>query len=78
MHVRVDPRLTLMEKVLRMQDEGIGKEWGVKRIKSKRDDGHGNTEFLVEWDGNWVDTWLGFNLKRTLRSLCGCISSDLD
>ena len=40
-----------------MHDEGIGKEWGVKSIKSKRDDGHGNIEFLVEWDGNWVDTW---------------------
>ena len=40
-----------------MQDEGIGKEWGVKSIKSRRDDGHGNIEFLVEWDGNWVDTW---------------------
>ena len=40
-----------------MQDEGMGKEWGVKSIKSKRDDGHGNIEFLVEWDGNWVDTW---------------------
>ena len=40
-----------------MRDEGIGKEWGVKSIKSKRDDGHGNIEFLVEWDGNWVDTW---------------------
>ena len=40
-----------------MQDKGIGKEWGVKSIKSKRDDGHGNIEFLVEWDGNWADTW---------------------
>ena len=40
-----------------MQDKGNGKEWGVKSIKSKRDDGHGNIEFLVEWDGNWVDTW---------------------
>jgi hypothetical protein len=49
----------LWEKVLRMQDEGIGKEWGVKSIKFKRDDGHGNIEFLVEWDGSWVDTWLG-------------------
>jgi hypothetical protein len=39
-----------------MQDEGIGKEWGVKSIKFKRDDGHGNIEFLVEWDGNWADT----------------------
>ena len=57
MHVRVDPCLTLMEKVLRMQDKGIGKEWGVKSIKSRRDDGHGNIEFLVEWDGNWADTW---------------------
>jgi hypothetical protein len=42
-----------------MQDEGIGKEWGVKSIKFKRDDGHGKIEFLVEWDGSWVDTWLG-------------------
>ena len=47
MHVRVDPCLTLnMEKVLRIQDKGIGKEWGVKSIKSKRDDGHGTIEFL--------------------------------
>ena len=42
-----------------MHDKGIGKEWGVKSTKSKRDDGHGNIEFLVEWDGtcNWADTW---------------------
>ena len=40
-----------------MHDEGNGKERGVKSIKSKRDDGHGNIEFLVEWDGNWADTW---------------------
>ena len=40
-----------------MQDEGNGKEWGVKSIKSKRDDVHGNIEFLVEWDCNWADTW---------------------
>ena len=47
-----------------MHDEGIGKEWGVKSIKSNRDDGHGNIEFLVEWDGNWVDTW---NPLKTLK-----------
>ena len=41
--------------MLRIQDEGIGKKWGVKSIKSKRDDGHGNIEILVEWDGNWAD-----------------------
>ena len=47
-----------------MQDKGIGKEWGVKSIKSKRDDGHGNIEFLVEWDGNWAT--LG-NPRETLK-----------
>ena len=40
---RVSP---LWEKVLRVQDKGIGKEWGVKSIKSKQDDGHGTIEFL--------------------------------
>ena len=32
-------------------------EWGVKSIKKRRIDEHGNIEFLVEWDGNWMDTW---------------------
>ena len=51
-----------------MQHEGIGKEWGVKSIKSRRDDGHGNIEFLVEWDGNWVGTWEPeVNLTKSLR-----------
>jgi hypothetical protein len=62
-----------------MQDKGNGKEWGVKSIKSKQDDGHGNIEFLVEWDGNWVVIGLTLrNMKRTLGSLFGCTSDDLD
>ena len=32
-------------------------EWGVKSIKQRRNDEHGNIEFLVEWDGNWMDIW---------------------
>ena len=36
---------------------GNREKWGVKSIKSKRDDEYGNIEFLVEWDGNWGDTW---------------------
>ena len=32
-------------------------EWGVKSIKKRRIDEHGNIEFLVEWDGDWMDTW---------------------
>ncbi len=52
-----------------MQDEGTGKEWGVKSIERKRDDGHGNIEFLVEWDGNWADIGLalGNPLQVTLK-----------
>ena len=33
------------------------REWGVKSIKQRRNDEHGNIEFLVEWDGDWMDTW---------------------
>ena len=33
------------------------KEWGVKSIKKRREDEHGNIEFLVEWDGDWAETW---------------------
>ena len=58
-----------------MQDKGIGKEWGVKSIKSKRDDGHGNIEFLVEWDGNWADTWEPpGNLKTAAEHIHVCVS----
>lgn len=58
-----------------MQDEGIGKEWGVKSIKSKRDDGHGNIEFLVEWDGNWADTW---EPSENLKNAAGHIHAFLN
>ena len=39
------------------QAKGTNKEWGVKSIKKRREDEHGNIEFLVEWDGDWADTW---------------------
>ena len=29
----------------------------VKSIKKRREDEHGNIEFLVEWDGDWAETW---------------------
>ena len=32
-------------------------EWGVKSVKQRRNDEHGKIEFLVEWDGDWMDTW---------------------
>ena len=41
----------------RLQAKGTNKEWGVKSIKKRREDEHGNIEFLVEWDGDWADTW---------------------
>ena len=41
----------------RMQAKGTAKEWGVKFIKKRREDEHGNIEFLVEWDGDWAETW---------------------
>ena len=40
-----------------MQAKGTAKEWGVKSIKKRREDEHGNIEFLVEWDGDWAETW---------------------
>ena len=40
-----------------MKAKGTDKEWGVKSIKKRREDEHGNIEFLVEWDGDWADTW---------------------
>ena len=40
-----------------MQAKGTAKEWGVKSIKTKREDEHGNIEFLVEWNGDWAETW---------------------
>ena len=41
----------------RMQSRAEDKEWGVKSIKQRRSDEHGNIEFLVEWDGDWMNTW---------------------
>ena len=41
----------------RMQAKGTAEEWGVKSIKKRREDEHGNIEFLVEWDGDWAETW---------------------
>ena len=41
----------------RMQSKAEEKEWGVKPIKQRRSDEHGNIEFLVEWDGDWMNTW---------------------
>ena len=40
-----------------MQSIAEGKEWGIKSIKQRRSDDHGNIEFLVEWDGDWMNTW---------------------
>ena len=40
----------------RMQAKGTAKESGVKSIKKRREDEHGNIEFLVEWDGDWAET----------------------
>ncbi len=40
-----------------MQSRAKDKEWGVKSIKQRRSDEHGNIEFLVEWDGDWMSTW---------------------
>jgi len=40
-----------------MQAKGTAKEWGVKSIKKRREDEHGNIEFLVEWDGDGAETW---------------------
>ena len=40
-----------------MQSKAEEKEWGVKTIKQRRTDEHGNIEFLVEWDGDWMNTW---------------------
>ena len=40
-----------------MQSKAEDKEWGVKTIKQRRSDEHGNIEFLVEWDGDWMNTW---------------------
>ena len=39
-----------------MQSKAEDKEWGVKTIKQRRSDEHGNIEFLVEWDGDWMNT----------------------
>ena len=41
----------------RMKSRAEDKEWGVKSIKQRRSDEHGNIEFLVEWDGDWMNTW---------------------
>ena len=40
-----------------MQSKAEDKEWGVKTIKQRRSDEHGNIEFLVECDGDWMNTW---------------------
>ncbi len=40
-----------------MKSRAEDKEWGVKSIKQRRSDEHGNIEFLVEWDGDWMNTW---------------------
>jgi hypothetical protein len=40
-----------------MQSIAEDKEWGIKSIKQRRSDDHGNIEFLVELDGNWINTW---------------------
>ena len=40
-----------------MQSRAEDKEWGVKSIKQRRSNEHGNIEFLVEWDGDWMNTW---------------------
>ncbi len=40
-----------------LQAKDTNKEWGVKSIKKRREDEHGNFEFLVEWDCDWADTW---------------------
>ena len=40
-----------------MQSKAEEEEWGVKTIKQRRTDEHGNIEFLVEWDGDWMNTW---------------------
>ena len=49
----------------RMKAIAEDQEWGVQSIKSRRNDEHGNIEFLVEWDGDWI---LG-SLKRSLEML---------
>ena len=41
----------------RMKSRAEDKEWGIKSIKQRRSDDHGNIEFLVEWDGDWMNTW---------------------
>ena len=41
----------------RMQSKAKEKEWGVQTIKQRRADEHNNIEFLVEWDGDWMNTW---------------------
>ena len=40
-----------------MHAKGTVKEWGVKSIKKRSHDEHGNIEFLVEWDGDGAETW---------------------
>ena len=40
-----------------MQSKAEDKESGVKPIKQRWSDEHGNIEFLVEWDGDWMNTW---------------------
>ena len=47
-----------------MQSKAEDKEWGVKTIKQRRSDEHGNIEFLVEWDGDWIKKW---SFKRYLE-----------
>ena len=41
----------------RMKAIAEAQEWGVQSIKSRRNDEHGNIKFLVEWDGDLINTW---------------------
>jgi len=47
----------------RMKAIAEDQECDVQSIKSRRNNEHGNIEFLVEWDGDWI---LG-SLKRSLE-----------
>ena len=54
--MRID-RYTMCLQKQRMQSKAEDKEWGVKTIKQRRSDEHGNIEFLAEWDGDWMNAW---------------------
>ena len=41
----------------RMKAIAEDQECGVQSIKSRRNDEHDNIKFLVEWDGDLINTW---------------------